>query len=219
MTETADVGVIFDLDGVIVSTDHLHFLAWKALADRLDIAFTTQDNEALRGISRMASLDLLLGDRAADFTAAAKAELADWKNTRYRELLETLTPEYLLPGALGLVTSLKARGVPVAIGSSSRNAPMILNRIGVTELFDAIVDGNHISRSKPDPDVFLLAARALHLAPGQCIVIEDAVAGVDAGVAAGMRVLAVGSAQAHPGATWRAADLSGIDPQALGLGG
>lgn len=202
--------VIFDLDGVIVSTDEFHYLAWKELADAEGIPFDRADNERLRGVSRMESLDILLEKATKPYSDAAKLDMAERKNAIYRGLLERLSPADLLPGVASVIDGLRARGVKIAIGSSSKNAGPILQAIGLAEAFDAVADGTHITRSKPDPEVFTLAADRVGVAPAGCLVVEDAHAGVEAGLAAGMRVLAVGSAADHPSAMLRAKDLSAI---------
>ena len=202
--------VIFDLDGVIVSTDEFHFLAWKQLADAEGIPFTREDNERLRGVSRMESLDILLEKASRSYSASEKEEMATRKNTIYRESLKALSPADILPGVKQAIEGLSDRGIKIAIGSSSKNAGPILVAIGLDKTFDAVVDGTHISKSKPDPEVFTLAGKQLGVPPDHCLVVEDADAGVDAGLAAGMPVLAVGSAASHPGAALRAADLSKI---------
>jgi beta-phosphoglucomutase len=202
--------VIFDLDGVIVSTDEFHYLAWKELADAEGIPFDRADTQRLRGVSRMESLEIVLEKAATPYSDAAKLDMAERKNAIYRGLLERLSPADLLPGVAAVLDGLRARGVKVAIGSSSKNAGPILQAIGLAEAFDAVADGTHITRSKPDPEVFTLAANRVAVAPEYCLVVEDAHAGVEAGLAAGMRVLAVGSAADHPSATLRAKDLSAI---------
>ncbi len=208
-------GVIFDLDGVIVSTDDCHFLAWKALADEEGVAFDRHDNERLRGVSRMESLDILLEKSEREYSDSEKLDLATRKNNVYRELINELTPDDILPGVMDLLNGLKADGVKIAIGSSSKNSPAILERIGLAGFFDAEADGNDISRSKPDPEVFLLAAKRLGLPANECLVVEDADAGVESALAAGMRVLGVGSAAENQSATMRAADLSTVAPKDL----
>jgi len=202
--------VIFDLDGVIVSTDEFHFLAWKQLADIEGIPFTREDNERLRGVSRMESLDILLEKASRKYSAAEKESIATRKNSNYRDSLKDLSPADILPGVTEVLKGLRERGIKMAIGSSSKNAGPILAAIGLAQAFDAVADGTHIERSKPDPEVFILAGKLLGIPPDQCLVVEDADAGVDAGLAAGMPVLAVGSASGHPGATLKAADLSKI---------
>lgn len=207
--------VIFDLDGVIVSTDEFHFRAWKQLADEEGIPFDRHDNERLRGVSRMESLEIILEKSSRGYAASEKADLAKRKNGYYLKLLKLLSPSDLLPGVLFVLNDLRNRGIKIAIGSSSKNAGPILKAIGLDATFDAVVDGTHISNSKPDPEVFTLAGRQLGIPPAQCLVVEDASAGVDAGLAAGMPVLAVGSATHHPGATLRAPDLAHVDVEAM----
>jgi len=202
--------VIFDLDGVIVSTDEFHFQAWKQLADAEGIPFTREDNERLRGVSRMESLDILLEKSARKYSDAEKESMATRKNAIYRDSLKALSSADILPGVADVLKGLRERGIKIAIGSSSKNAGPILVSIGLDKTFDAVADGTHISKSKPDPEVFTLAGNQLGVPPEHCLVVEDADAGVDAGLAAGMPVLAVGSAASHPGATIRAGDLSKI---------
>ena len=203
-------GVIFDLDGVIVSTDEYHYQAWQKLADQEGIYFDRLINQRLRGVSRMESLEILLERATKTYRAGEKAAFAARKNAGYCELLKQITPGDMLPGAMALLDGLRSRKVKLAIGSSSKNTPGILAAIGLDRYFDAIVDGNNITKSKPDPEVFLKAAQLLGLAPQHCLVVEDAAAGVEAAIAAGMRVLAVGFAAADPRATLRASGLSDV---------
>jgi len=214
--EPAINAIIYDLDGVLVSTDEFHFLAWKQMADEETIPFDRETNERLRGVSRMESLAIILERSTRTYTDAERQELAQRKNGYYVKSLERLGYESVLDGALDTVTKIRNLGVLQAVGSSSKNARTILNRTGLTHLFDAVVDGTMISRSKPDPEVFLKAAAALDVPPERCLVVEDAVAGVQAGVAAGMRCFAVGNAAlemqnlAGESAPWRSAsNLSG----------
>ncbi|MGE7614531.1 MULTISPECIES: beta-phosphoglucomutase [unclassified Paenibacillus] len=187
--------VIFDLDGVLVSTDHFHYKAWKQIADRLNIPFDEDVNNRLRGVSRMESLDIILsGASDKQFTDEQKQSLAEEKNTIYRKFLEQLSPADILPGVTETLEGLKVKGVAAAVGSSSKNARFILEQVGLLDWFAVVVDGNQISRSKPDPEVFLLAASQLECDASACLVVEDAVAGVQAGVHAGMEVAAVGDA-------------------------
>lgn len=207
--------VIFDLDGVIVTTDEYHYRAWKRLADAEGIPFDRRDNDRLRGVSRMQSLSIILEKSRRAYTDDEKARMAERKNNCYRGLLTGLKRSDILPGVLELLDALRKRGIRLAIGSSSRNAGTILKAIGLDNAFDAVVDGTHISRSKPDPEVFLLAAERLGVSPMACLVVEDADAGVYAALVAGMRVLAVGSASGHPGATLSAKDLTDISFETL----
>ena len=204
-------GVIFDLDGVIVTTDDCHYRAWKRMADEEGITFDRHINERLRGVSRMASLEILLERAEKPYTAAQKEAMAARKNAYYVELIGSLTPADVLPGAMDVLHALRARGIRIAIGSSSRNTPLILRRIGLETAFDAVADGNQITHSKPDPEVFLLAARLMGLPPEVCLVVEDADAGVEAALAGGMKALGVGSAAANPRASYRAESLAAVD--------
>lgn len=208
--------VIFDLDGVIVSTDEYHYQAWRALAGRLGIPFNREDNERLRGVSRMESLEVILEKwTGTPFPDGEKRRMAEEKNGIYRSSLNRLTHADILPGVASMLHELKQRGVRIAIGSSSRNAAAILKAIGLAGSFDEVVDGTHIANSKPHPEVFLLAAQRLGVAPKHCLVVEDAAAGVEAAVAAGMRVLGLGPAAEHPAATRRAPDLEGLSAEDL----
>lgn len=209
------LGVIFDLDGVIVSTDNCHYLAWQRMADEEGIAFDRTVNERLRGVSRMESLEIILERATKAYSDEEKLELASRKNAYYVELIGSLTENDILPGALETIQMLKERGVKVAIGSSSRNTPIILKQIGLSDAFDAVADGNAIKNSKPDPEVFLLAASLLKLDPKNCLVVEDADAGIEAGLGGGMRTLGVGSASRNPRATFAAEDLSKADMEAI----
>ena len=207
--------VIFDLDGVIVSTDEYHFQAWQRLAHEEEIPFTEKDNEQLKGVSRMESLEIILKQSQKSYTAEAKVDKAERKNSYYRDLLKNLSPSHILPGVLHFLKSLERQGIRVAIGSSSKNAVPILHKLGLIQSFEAVADGTNIKKSKPDPEVFLLAASLLSIPPTNCLVVEDAEAGVDAGLAAGMKVLAVGSASSLEKATFRAKDLSHITTDQL----
>ena len=164
-------GIIFDLDGVICSTDEYHYLAWKALANRLGIPFDRERNNLLRGVSRMASLEIILEKSDRTFTDAEKAAFAEEKNTLYRELLKSMSPADLSDEVRDTLDKLRARGLKLAIGSSSKNTPFILERIGLSGFFDAVADGNCITHSKPHPEVFLKAAGLLGLAPADCLVV------------------------------------------------
>ena len=188
-------GIIFDLDGVICSTDEYHYLAWKALADRLGIPFDRERNNLLRGVSRMASLEIILEKSDKTYTDAEKAAFAGEKNTLYRQLLGNMSPADLSDEVKNTLDALRAQGLVLAIGSSSKNTPFILERIGLGQYFDAIADGNCITHSKPDPEVFLKAASFIHLDPSVCLVVEDAHAGVQAAKAGGFACAAMGDAK------------------------
>ena len=203
--------VIFDLDGVLVTTDDYHYRAWKRMADEEGIPFDRNTNERLRGVSRMESLSIILEKAPLPYSTAEKTALAERKNAYYRESLAKLGPADILPEALETLDALKKRGIKVAVGSSSKNAAFILEKLGLEDRFDAVADGTDISKSKPDPEVFLVAAAKLKVAPADCVVVEDAEAGLEAARAAGMRCFAVGSAAKSPKAGSKAADLSRAD--------
>ena len=184
---------IFDLDGVIVDTARYHFLAWKKLTDQLGVHFTEEDNERLKGVSRMASLEIILEIGNINTDDSTKLEYATLKNKWYTDFISKMTPNEILPGSLDFIKELRKANIRVAIGSASKNTPLILKRVGILELFDAVADGNIISKAKPDPDVFIKAAEMVNVKPGKCVVFEDAVAGVQAALNAGMMCIGVGS--------------------------
>lgn len=188
---------IFDLDGVLVFTDKYHYQGWKMIANKLGIGFDEKKNSRLRGVSRMESLDIILEDSVRKFSEEEKEDLAAEKNEYYRELLGTMTPEDVSPEVRNTLAELRNRGHKLAIGSSSKNTKYILERVGLTDYFDAISDGTNITKSKPDPEVFSKAAEFLSENPDNCVVVEDAVAGVIAGKRAGMRVAGIGDAAAY----------------------
>ena len=190
--------IIFDLDGVICSTDRYHYQAWKALADRLDIPFDEQKNKLLRGVSRLDSLEIILGNRSSHFSEQEKWELAEEKNRIYREYLQTMRPSDLSEDTRYALQTLRKRGYLLAIGSSSKNTRQILTQLGLEHFFDAVADGTQITRSKPDPEVFLLAASLLDISPEQAIVIEDAESGVQAAEAGHFRVIGIRSRENDP---------------------
>ena len=191
--------IIFDLDGVICHTDRYHYLAWKALADRLGIPFDEEVNQRLRGVSRRESLEIILGKRGGDYSEEEKLALTEEKNERYKTYLAAMTPDDLPREALAALHALRQRGYRLAIGSSSRNTRQILARLGLGDFFDAVADGTQITRSKPDPEVFLLAASLLGVRPGEAVVVEDGESGVRAAVAGGFRVIGLCSAGHDPG--------------------
>jgi beta-phosphoglucomutase len=188
-------GVIFDLDGVLVSTDDFHYKGWARLAADEGIPFTREDNHRQRGVSRMESLEILLEKSKSAYTDEQKLEMAARKNGYYVDFLQDLTPADALPGTREILAELRETGVKLAVGSSSRNTPLIMEKVDICGFFDAVADGNDISHSKPDPEVFLLAAERLGLRPEACVVVEDAAAGVESARRAGMRVVGVGPAE------------------------
>lgn len=185
--------VIFDLDGVLVDTAKYHYLAWKRLAQELNIEFSIEDNERLKGVSRMQSLEIILEIGNTTLDPDKKHELAEKKNIWYVDYISKLTPEDILPGVIGFLESTKANGIKVALGSASKNSMLILNKLNLTDYFQAIIDGTKVSKAKPDPEVFLKGAEALNVSPHQCIVFEDAEAGVEAAINAGMFCIGIGS--------------------------
>lgn len=184
--------VIFDLDGVITDTARYHYLAWKRLAESQGVHFDEAFNEHLKGIDRMGSLDLILAGSARSYTAEDKLALATAKNEHYKELIATMTPGDLLPGAMQALDDCRTAGLKIGLASVSRNAFTVLDRLGITDKFDYVVDAGAIARGKPDPEIFLAAALALGIAPADCFGVEDAVAGVASIKAAGMYAVGVG---------------------------
>ena len=196
--------VIFDLDGVICSTDEYHYLAWKEMADGIGVYFDKVINNRLRGVSRMASLEIILERyEGAPLTDEDKVALAAKKNDIYRNLLANMSPADLSSVVKNTLDGLRERGLKLAIGSSSKNARFILDRLGLGDYFDEISDGNNITRSKPDPEVFLKASEYLGIAPSDCLVVEDAYAGVDAAIDGGFRCASIGDAYSYDRATYR----------------
>ena len=183
--------VIFDLDGVLVDTAKYHFIAWQKIASELGISFSKADNEHLKGVSRVKSLELILSWHnkslsPSEFEAALKR-----KNEIYLEYIYTLQPTEIMSGVVPFLEELKKLGIPIAVGSASKNAPLILDKLGLTPYFKSIVDGNSVTKAKPDPEVFLVAAQKLETAPEDCLVFEDAQAGIDAAVAGKMTAVAI----------------------------
>jgi len=199
---------IFDLDGVLVDTAKFHYLAWQRLARELGFDFPESANEALKGVSRQESLEILLRHGNVMLGAAEKQALAEKKNRWYQELLGGLDAGSGLPGARECLVELRRRGVKIALGSASKNAAFVLDRLRIAPLFDAVIDGTKTSASKPDPEVFLLGARALGVPPAECVVFEDAAAGITAAQRAGMFAVGIGEAAALPGADWIASGVA-----------
>lgn len=190
-------GIIFDLDGVLLSTDEMHYRAWKSIADALCIPFDRSVNNRLRGVSRMESLEIILERSPRSFSREEKEALTEEKNNRYRALLKSLTPDAVTEEVRETLSTVKARGFKTAIGSASKNTKLILSLTGLDGYFDAVSDGTNITRSKPDPEVFLKAAEFLGLRPEDCVVVEDAVAGIDAANAGGFTSIGIGDAAAY----------------------
>lgn len=195
---------IFDLDGVIVFTDKFHYQAWKKMADKMGIYFDEVINNRLRGVSRAESLEIILERYDGEpLSEEKKAELMEEKNNTYRELLDTMTPADVTDEVRGTLKKLHEEGYKLAIGSSSRNAKFILEKVGLLDAFDAISDGNNITHSKPDPEVFIKAGEFLGERPEECVVVEDAYAGIDAAKAAGMTAVGIGDAAGYDKADYR----------------
>ena len=187
--------IIFDLDGVLVSTDELHYQAWKKLADRIGVYFDREINHRLRGVSRMDCLEIILERyEGKTFTPEEKLALAEEKNNTYRELLKTMSPADVAEEVRETLRELRRRGYKLGLGSASKNAGFILEQTGLKEYLDKISDGNNITKSKPDPEVFLKAAEFLGEEPLECLVVEDAEAGIRAGISGGMKTAAIGDA-------------------------
>ncbi|WDC84391.1 beta-phosphoglucomutase [Caloramator sp. mosi_1] len=186
-------GCIFDLDGVIVDTAKYHYLAWKRLANELGFEFTEEDNERLKGVSRMKSLEILLEIGNKDFDEETKIELAEKKNGWYVEYISKMDESEILDGVKEFLTELREKGIKISLGSVSKNAMTILKNINLLPYFDAVIDGTKVTNAKPDPEVFLKAAEELGLKPEECCVFEDAVAGIEAARRANMKVIGVGS--------------------------
>ncbi len=195
--------IIFDLDGVICHTDQYHFQAWKELSDRLGIPFDERDNDRLRGVSRLESLNIILEKSDCQYSAQQKEVMAEEKNETYKKLLMQMTPADLPEETLATLRELRARGLLLGIGSSSKNTKLILSRLGLANFFDAVADGTEITYSKPDPEVFLLAAEKLGVSPAEALVVEDADAGIEAARAGGFFAAGIG-----PAAMYSSVDVS-----------
>ena len=185
--------IIFDLDGVIVDTAHYHYLAWKRLAKEFNIDLTLEQNELLKGVSRTKSLQIILHFGGLKKSIKEMEILAARKNGWFVEFIEKMKPDEIFPGIKEMLVALKKDGYKVALASSSKNADMVIKRLCIENEFDTVVDGTMIVHSKPDPEIFLMAASRLHLSPAECVVFEDAEAGVEAAIRAGMKCVGVGS--------------------------
>lgn len=201
---------IFDLDGVIVDTAKYHFLAWRNLANSLGFEFTEEHNELLKGVSRVRSLEILLEIGKVSLTEEEKQPLLIQKNTEYLEYVNKMTADEILPGISNLLDYLDANNIKYALGSASKNAPLILEKVGLLNRFSAIVDGNDVSKAKPDPEVFLIGAQKLHMKPENCIVVEDAIAGIEAANAANMVSIGIGDVELLKEATYILKDTTGF---------
>lgn len=211
-------GIIFDLDGVICDTDQYHYQAWKALADELGIYFDKEINNRLRGISRMDSLEIVLEKSDKIYSYEEKEKLAEAKNETYKKLLMLMKPSDTAAEVRSTLTELKKRGFKLAIGSSSKNTKTILDRIGLRDFFDAVSDGTNIVRSKPDPEVFIKAAEYLNEKPQECLVVEDAEAGIEAAYRGNFYSAGVKDAKRHPCVTYKLEQFSDLLKIARGPG-
>lgn len=204
-------GIIFDLDGVLVSTDEMHYQAWKRLAEELGITgFCREDNRRQRGVSRMASLEVVLEKSDKSYTEKEKEELAERKNEYYLELLKDMDNSAVLGGVSAVLTALKRKNLLLAVGSASKNAPVILQKTGLLPYLNQVSCGLDTTKSKPDPEVFLIAAEKLGLMPEECLVVEDSAAGIEAAAAGGMFSLAVGPFHASLAADFSAPSLAAV---------
>jgi beta-phosphoglucomutase len=203
-------GVVFDLDGVIVFTDHYHYLAWKKMADEEGIYFDEKINDRLRGVSRMASLDIILERSTRTYSSEEKEEMAARKNNYYKEYLKMMKPSDVRPETRKCLKELRKRGYKLVIGSSSKNTKFILKQVEIENLFDAVSDGTNITKSKPDPEVFLKAAEFIGEKPSDLVVMEDAYAGIDAGASGGFDTIAIGDATNYDRPTYKVKNFEDI---------
>lgn len=212
-------GVIFDLDGVLIFTDQYHFMAWKTIADKLNIPFDEKVNNRLRGVSRMDSLEIILSYSERPFSVAEKEVMAEDKNDLYRTYLQKMTSSDVSEETRLVLEGLRKMGLKLAVGSSSKNTPLILEKTDLEKYFDAVSDGNNISKSKPDPEVFLKAAEYLDLDPSECIVVEDAEAGIDAGKGGGFLTVGIGCAANYSKTDYPIKNLNDLIPICKKLNG
>ncbi|MGD0038541.1 MAG: beta-phosphoglucomutase [Bacteroidota bacterium] len=208
--------VLFDLDGVLVSTDQYHYQSWKKLSDEEGFDFFDQEfNHKFRGVARMECVEIITKASGKKYSPEQKQELADRKNRYFAESLLSVTQEVLLPGALSALHELRSRGIKTAVASNSRNAVTIIRQVKIEHLLDVIIDGHQIENSKPDPEVFLLAAKNVGVSPNYCLVVEDAVAGIESARRAGMKVLGIGTKERLPNANIVVPNLSAISVDEL----
>ncbi|MDV7188560.1 beta-phosphoglucomutase [Lutibacter sp. TH_r2] len=209
------IAFIFDLDGVIVDTAKYHFLAWRNLANQLGFEFTEEHNELLKGVSRVKSLEILLNIGKVEISEEEKQKYLIKKNEEYLGYVNKMTDEEILPGVKGLLDFLDENKITYALGSASKNAPLILEKVGLYNRFTAIVDGNDVSKAKPDPEVFLIGAKKLEMNAENCVVVEDAIAGVEAAKAANMTCVGIGEQEVLGQADFVFNDMTGFTPDFL----
>ncbi len=202
---------IFDLDGVIVDTAKYHYIAWKALANKLGFDFTLEDNERLKGVSRMRSLEILLEIGKIELSQKEMEKLAQKKNEQYVKYIVKMTADEILPGVVDFISELKEQNIKIALGSASKNAVLILEQINLLHVFDALVDGTKVKSAKPNPEIFLKGADELGISPDNCVVFEDAEAGIEAAINAGMRSIGIGSPSNLGKANKVMKDMKGLD--------
>jgi beta-phosphoglucomutase len=210
-----EIAFIFDLDGVIVDTAKYHYLAWRNLANALGFDFTEAQNELLKGVSRIKSLDILLSLGKVELPEDKKQTFLLQKNKEYLAYVNKMTSEEILPGVNDLLNFLEINDIKYALGSASKNAPLILEKVGLLNRFTAIVDGNDVSKAKPDPEVFLIGAKKLGMKPENCVVVEDAIAGIQAANAAKMISIGIGDANVLDEADYVFKDMTAITPDFL----
>lgn len=210
-----EIAFIFDLDGVIVDTAKYHYLAWRNLANALGFDFTEEQNELLKGVSRIKSLEILLSLGKVELPEEKKQKLLLQKNKEYLEYVNKMTSEEILPGVNDLLNFLEINDIKYALGSASKNAPLILEKVGLLNRFTAIVDGNDVSKAKPDPEVFLIGAKKLGMKPENCVVVEDAIAGIQAANAAKMISIGIGDDNVLNEADYVFKDMTAITPDFL----
>ncbi|REE80028.1 beta-phosphoglucomutase [Lutibacter oceani] len=210
-----EIAFIFDLDGVIVDTAKYHFLAWRNLATQLGFEFTEAHNELLKGVSRIKSLEILLNIGKVQLSEEEKQKYLVQKNEEYLSFVNKMTSEEILPGVSNLLDYLDAHNIKYALGSASKNAPLILEKVGLYKRFSALVDGNDVSKAKPDPEVFLIGAKKLNMKPENCVVVEDAIAGVEAAKLANMKCVGIGDAEVLGKADVVFKDMTGFTSEFL----
>jgi beta-phosphoglucomutase len=203
--------ILFDLDGVIVSTDHYHFLAWQKLARENDWKFDQEINHQLRGVPRLTSLEIILRHNKLSISDSQKEQLASTKNRYYQEFIDKITPEDQIPGAISFVKELKEHGLKLAVCSSSKNSGLVLDKLGIKELFDVVITGNEIKKAKPEPEIFLTAMEKLNVQPENTLVFEDAESGIKAALAANLKVIAIGKPENLPGASFYLENFLEVD--------
>lgn len=207
--------MIFDLDGVIVDTAKYHYLAWKKIADELGLRFNSTDNELLKGVSRQRSFEIILELNGRKESPEYIEKYCEIKNRYYLDYIERLVPEEVFPGVREFMEEARKSGIKTALGSASKNSRFILEKLGITDLFDAVVDGTKVSRAKPDPEVFLRGAQELQVPPQQCVVFEDSAAGITAAHAGGMKAVGVSNREVEQRCDYYISSFAGLNADVL----